>query len=48
MTVVVNGRADVASGFLSTGNYYRALGATARLGRTIDPTTIGRTRRRLR
>ena len=37
MTVVVNGRADVASGFLSTGNYYRALGATARLGRTIAP-----------
>jgi predicted permease len=37
VTVVVNGQADVASGFLSSGNYYRALGVTARLGRTIEP-----------
>jgi MacB-like periplasmic core domain len=37
VTVVVNGQAEIASGFLSSGNYHRALGATARLGRTILP-----------
>jgi predicted permease len=37
LNVVVHDRADIASGFLSSGNYYRALGATARLGRTITP-----------
>ena len=30
--VVVNGQADIASAFLSSGNYYRALGVTARAG----------------
>src|SRR5262245_15157961 len=37
LNVVVNGQAEIASGFVSTGNYYRALGATARLGRTLTP-----------
>ena len=37
VNVVVNGQADVASAFLASGNYYRALGVTARLGRTIVP-----------
>jgi predicted permease len=37
LNVVVNGQADVASGFVSTGNYYQALGVTAHLGRTIAP-----------
>jgi MacB-like periplasmic core domain len=37
VNVVVNGRAEVASGFLSSGNYYRALGVNAHLGRTIAP-----------
>src|SRR5712692_4414911 len=37
VNVVVNGRAEIASGFLSSGNYYRVLGATAVLGRTIVP-----------
>lgn len=37
VNVVVNGRAEIASAFLASGNYYRALGVTARLGRTIAP-----------
>ena len=37
VNVVANNQADIASGFMSSGNYYRALGATARLGRTITP-----------
>ena len=37
LNVVVNGQAEIASGFLSSGNYYRMLGATARLGRTFAP-----------
>jgi predicted permease len=35
--VVVNGEADVASAFVTSGNYYRVLGLTASLGRTIVP-----------
>jgi predicted permease len=35
--VVVDGQADVASAFLSSGNYYRVLGLTANPGRTIVP-----------
>ena len=35
--VVVDGQAEVANLFVSTGNYYRMLGVTARLGRTIIP-----------
>jgi predicted permease len=37
LNLVVNGQAEIASGFLASGNYYRMLGATARLGRTITP-----------
>ena len=37
VNIVVNGQADIASAFVSSGNYYRVLGATARLGRTITP-----------
>src|SRR5262245_17325465 len=37
MNVVADGRAELATAFISTGNYYRILGATARIGRTIVP-----------
>jgi predicted permease len=37
VNVVVDGHADIATAFISTGNYYRMLGVTARLGRTILP-----------
>lgn len=37
VNVIVNGEAEIASAFLASGNYYRALGVTARLGRTIMP-----------
>jgi predicted permease len=37
VSVVVDGQADVASSFISTGNFYQVLGITARLGRTILP-----------
>ena len=37
VNVVVDGHAETAIGFISTGNYYRVLGVTARLGRTILP-----------
>ena len=37
VNLVVNGQADIASAFLASGNYYRALGVTARAGRTIVP-----------
>ena len=32
VNVVVNGQADIATGFMSSGNYYQVLGVTARLG----------------
>lgn len=35
--VVVDGHADIANAFISTGNYYRMLGLTANPGRTILP-----------
>ena len=35
--VVVDGHADIASMFITSGNYYRVLGITARPGRTIVP-----------
>ncbi len=35
--VVADGRADLASAFISTGNYYDLMGVTAQLGRTITP-----------
>ena len=37
VNVVVDGHAEVASAYLTTGNYYQALGVRARLGRTIVP-----------
>jgi len=37
VNVVVDGRAEIATGFISSGNYYQVLGAKARLGRTITP-----------
>jgi predicted permease len=35
--VVVDGQADIAGAFVSSGNYYRVLGLTANPGRTIVP-----------
>src|SRR5436190_13872072 len=35
--IVVDGRADIANAFITTGNYYRILGLTASPGRTIVP-----------
>jgi hypothetical protein len=37
VNVVVDGRAEIATAFISSGNYYRLLGVTARAGRTITP-----------
>ena len=37
VSVVVDGQADIATSFISTGNYYRVLGVNAMLGRTIVP-----------
>jgi predicted permease len=37
VSVVVDGQADIANSFISTGNYYRVLGVNAMLGRIIVP-----------
>ncbi len=37
VSTVVDGQAEIATSFISTGNYYQALGVRARLGRTILP-----------
>ena len=37
VSTVVDGQAEIATSFISTGNYYQALGVQARLGRTILP-----------
>ena len=37
VNVVVDGQAEIATSFISTGNYYRVLGVTAIRGRTILP-----------
>src|SRR6185369_654970 len=37
VNVVVDGRAEIAEAFLSSGNYYQVLGVGARIGRTIVP-----------
>ena len=37
LNVVVDGHAELASAFISSGNYYQLLGVNARLGRTIVP-----------
>jgi predicted permease len=41
VNVVVDGHAEIARAFISSGNYYRLLGITARLGRTILPDDDG-------
>ena len=37
VNAVVDGQAELASSFVSSGNYYQVLGVRARLGRTIAP-----------
>jgi predicted permease len=37
MRVVIDGQAEIASAFISTGNYYRVLGITTSLGRPLTP-----------
>ena len=37
VSLVADGQAEIATAFISTGNYYRVLGVTARIGRTILP-----------
>jgi predicted permease len=37
VNVVVDGQAELASAFISTGNFYQLLGVRARLGRMIQP-----------
>ena len=37
VNLVADGQAEIATAFISTGNYYRVLGVTARIGRTILP-----------
>jgi predicted permease len=37
VNVVVDGQAEIATAFISTGNYYQMLGVRARAGRTITP-----------
>jgi predicted permease len=37
VNVVVDGRAELATAFISSGNYYRVLGLNARMGRTLLP-----------
>jgi predicted permease len=37
VNVVANGQADLATGFIATGNYFRVLGVNARLGRVFGP-----------
>src|SRR6185436_19185000 len=37
LNVVVAGQADIARGYVVTGNYYRLLGVTALIGRTLEP-----------
>ena len=37
LNVIVDGQAELASAFISSGNYYRMLGVNARIGRTLLP-----------
>lgn len=37
LVITVDGQSELASGFVSTGNYYQVLGVKARLGRVIVP-----------
>ena len=43
VNVVVNGQAELAAAFVSTGSYYRVLGINASLGRVLIRKTTGRT-----
>ena len=48
VNVVVDGQAEIATAFISTGNYYQVLGVGARLGARSCPKTTSRPRRRWR
>jgi predicted permease len=37
LNVIVDGQAELATAFISTGNYYKVLGVGARIGRTLLP-----------
>lgn len=37
LNVIVNGQAELATAFISSGNYYQMLGVGARIGRTLLP-----------
>ena len=37
VSAVIDGQAEIATSFVSSGNYYQALGVKARIGRTILP-----------
>jgi predicted permease len=37
LNIIVDGQAEIATSFISTGNYFQALGIGARIGRTIMP-----------
>jgi predicted permease len=37
VSAVIDGQAEIATSFVSSGNYYQALGVNARIGRTILP-----------
>jgi predicted permease len=37
VNLVADGQAEIVSAFISTGNYFRMLGVTARVGRTVLP-----------
>ena len=37
VSTVIDGQAEIATSFVSSGNYYQALGVNARIGRTILP-----------
>ena len=37
VSVVVDGQAEIATAFISSGNYYQILGVNARIGRTLVP-----------
>src|SRR5262245_27293404 len=37
VNIVIDGRAEIASGFIATGNYHELLGVRAVVGRTITP-----------
>jgi hypothetical protein len=41
VNLVADGRAEIVSAFISTGNYYRMLGVRARIGEQSCRTTIG-------